>query len=44
RGRSLVEGCRFATAVATLTVTKPGAQASYPSIGEIENIRQGDQA
>ena len=44
RERSLVEGCRFATAVATLTVTKPGAQASYPSIGEIENIRQGDQA
>ena len=44
RGCGLVEGCRFATAVATLTVTKPGAQASYPSIGEIENIRQGDQA
>src|SRR5260363_428506 len=44
RGRTLVEGCRFATAVATLTVTKPGAQASYPSADEVESIRRGEHA
>lgn len=30
RGRTLVEGCRFATAVATLTVTKPGHKPPTP--------------
>jgi ribokinase len=30
--------------VATLTVTKPGAQASYPSADEVESIRRGEHA
>ena len=44
RGRTLLKGCRFAPAVATATVTKPGAQASYPSTAEVEDIRRGEHA
>lgn len=43
RGCSLVDGCRFATRLATATVTRPGAQASYPSVEEVQQMHGDDE-
>jgi len=40
-GKPLAEACRFANAVAALSVTRKGAQTSMPERDEAEGFLQG---
>ncbi|MFG2889238.1 ribokinase [Streptomyces sp. NPDC048248] len=41
RGDSLPEAARFAVRVGAAAVTKPGAQPSYPSLAELDELPEG---
>ncbi len=40
RGRTAVESARFASAAAAISVTRPGAQRSAPTMAEVEDLLQ----